>query len=277
MSDYVDFITAAGRPPAVVAHRGAWHREPENSLAAIEAAIAQCYEIVEIDIRRSADGQLFLLHDDTLLRMAGLDRRPEEFTLAELNAIKLRTRDGGDAAVVTDETIPSLEQVFEITRDKIFIDLDVKFLHLLGDVANKAREMGVDRQVDLKADVDSDNALELLRSQPELTNIPFMAKAFFDDSSDTGLIDRIIATGAFMCESKFSNLKTLGNQAKKLNAAGIPVWVNTLDPVSCCELTDSAALANPDTVWGSLIEAGVSVIQTDEPAALRAYIQSREA
>ena len=69
---YIDHIADPTRPCAIVAHRGAWHQAPENSLAAIENAIAAGYDIVEVDIRQSADGGLFLLHDDTLERMAGI-------------------------------------------------------------------------------------------------------------------------------------------------------------------------------------------------------------
>ncbi|WP_245521722.1 DUF4996 domain-containing protein [Rhizobium leguminosarum] len=42
-------------------------------------------------------------------------------------------------------------------------------------------------------------------------------------------------------------------------------------------LTDSAALEDPDAIWGRMMAAGISVIQTDQPAALKAYIEARRA
>ena len=52
----------------VVAHRGNWRSAPENSTAAIDSAIAMKVDIVEIDIQKTKDGQLILMHDNTLDR-----------------------------------------------------------------------------------------------------------------------------------------------------------------------------------------------------------------
>ncbi len=78
--NYTDYVRDSGRTCAVVAHRGIWRDAPENSLVAIEAAIHAGCDVVEIDVRRSADGGLFLLHDKTLQRMAGIDEAPEALT-----------------------------------------------------------------------------------------------------------------------------------------------------------------------------------------------------
>src|SRR5688500_3385337 len=124
--EYIDYIADPERRCAIVAHRGAWHGAPENSLAAIENAIRIGADIVEIDVRKSADGELFLLRDDTLLRMAGIDREAETFTMAELQTIALREDDGGEHRAVTDQKIPTLKQALEIIRGRIFADLDLK-------------------------------------------------------------------------------------------------------------------------------------------------------
>ncbi|WP_302675395.1 glycerophosphodiester phosphodiesterase family protein, partial [Stenotrophomonas sp. GbtcB23] len=84
--------------------------------AAIENAIAAGYEIVEIDIRQSADGALFILLVDTLERMTGLDRFPEEMTIAEITSLPLRMANGGPDKALTAHTIPTLEQVLETVR-----------------------------------------------------------------------------------------------------------------------------------------------------------------
>ncbi|MEZ2578475.1 glycerophosphodiester phosphodiesterase [Buttiauxella ferragutiae] len=68
MSDYIRYIKNPQRDCAIVAHRGAWHQAPENSLLSLKNAIEAGYQIVEIDVRQSVDGELFLFHDETLER-----------------------------------------------------------------------------------------------------------------------------------------------------------------------------------------------------------------
>ena len=56
----------------------------------------------------------------------------------------------------------------------------------------------------------------------------------------------------------------------RFERAGIAMWCNTLDGVACGGFSGSAALARPDAVWGGLIGAGVSVVQTDLAGKLEA-------
>ena len=52
----------------VASHRGDWRNYPENSLEAIDNAIKMGVDIVELDVQRTKDGQLILMHDPTLDR-----------------------------------------------------------------------------------------------------------------------------------------------------------------------------------------------------------------
>lgn len=80
------------------AHRGL-HTEdgtvPENSLPAFRAAAEAGYA-VEMDVHLTADDQLVVFHDDTLDRMCGVPGVIDDFTLAELRALRL-----GDTDCVT--------------------------------------------------------------------------------------------------------------------------------------------------------------------------------
>jgi glycerophosphoryl diester phosphodiesterase len=61
----------APRAVEVIAHRGASAYAPENTLAAYDLAVSQGADAIELDVRVTADGELVLLHDPTLLRTAG--------------------------------------------------------------------------------------------------------------------------------------------------------------------------------------------------------------
>lgn len=74
-------------PPAIIAHRGASADALENTLAALALALRQGADAIELDLRATSDGELVLLHDETLERTAGDPRVLAEMTSAELREI----------------------------------------------------------------------------------------------------------------------------------------------------------------------------------------------
>lgn len=272
---YVDYIADTDRSCAITVHRGDWRAAPENSLLAIERAITDGYDVVEIDVRRSSDGEFFLLHDDTLERMAGLDREPEALTLQQLSSLNLRNRDGGETNQLTDEKLPSLRQVFDLTRDRIFIHLDIKQKEIIPDVIAYARAAGVDQQVDFWSTVKTAEDLKWVYKEVVPHRVPFIAKTRLEEPDAENQIELVFKLKPFVCEVTFARLQQVAELKDRFNEAGIALWANTLDSVSCAGFTDTAALKHPDAIWGRLIDAGVSAIQTDEAEALRAYIGTR--
>ncbi len=274
MTHYKDYIADPKRDCAIVAHRGAWRGAPENSLAAIERAITVGANIVEIDIRKSADGELFVMHDDTLLRMAGIDVDAETLTMAELQAIALREDDGGDHRAASDQRIPTLKQVLEITRGRIFADLDLKDRGLFSEVAACAREMGAASYVDLKTRVMTREELGWVRAQ-DIEGVPFMAMAKFTAAEFDDTMALLSEISPFMCEMRFDHIDTIVNNRQRFRDAGMALWINTLDQTGSGEWRDDKALIDPDSIWGRLMNAGISVFQTDRPQELKAYIEAR--
>jgi glycerophosphoryl diester phosphodiesterase len=73
--------------PRYVAHRGAGKLAPENTLAAMRTGFAHGYRMVEFDVKLSADGVPFLLHDDTLDRTTDGAGRADALTWTELSRL----------------------------------------------------------------------------------------------------------------------------------------------------------------------------------------------
>lgn len=90
---------------------------PENSLAAIRAAIAKGYGI-EIDVQLTADGEAVVFHDDSLDRLTGEKGRVRLRTLTELRAIPLS---GGDG-----ECIPSFAEVLDLVSGAVPLLVEIK-------------------------------------------------------------------------------------------------------------------------------------------------------
>lgn len=274
---YREFIADPARDCAVVVHRGLWRDAPENSLLAIEAAISGGHNVVEVDIRRSADGGLFLLHDDTLERMTGLPQPLEVLDSKQLRGLELRNRDGGDANRVTGERLPALAEVFELTRGRIFLHLDVKDRAVIPDVIACAKAMGVDQQVNFWASVKGPEDLVWVQETVTPHDILFMPKTRLNVSNSATQIETLASLAPSVCEVYFDDLTQVATLKQRFAGTGMALWVNTLDSVSCAGFTDTAALADPDAIWGRLIDAGVSVIQTDEAASLKSFLAARRA
>jgi glycerophosphoryl diester phosphodiesterase len=108
---------------AITAHRGSSVTAPENTLAAIEQAISDGADYVELDVRLTADGVAVLLHDRDLRRVAGVPRN-----IWEVNYETVRTLDVGkwfDPAFA-GESIPTLEQAIEALRGRARLYLEIK-------------------------------------------------------------------------------------------------------------------------------------------------------
>src|SRR5262245_20012933 len=73
--------------PLIIAHRGDSIHAPENTLAAIRAAVEAGADGVEFDVRLAKDGVPVVIHDASLKRVAGVDLKVADLTSAELGTI----------------------------------------------------------------------------------------------------------------------------------------------------------------------------------------------
>ncbi|KAF5619939.1 glycerophosphodiester phosphodiesterase 1 [Fusarium sp. NRRL 25303] len=272
--NYSEYIAHPYRQCAIVAHRGLWSEAPENSLLSIRRAIEAGYNIVELDVRRTADGEFVLLHDVTLERMTGVDKKPEELTLGELISLPLKNRDGGPNSPFTEEKLPGLREVFEVTRDKIYIHLDIKHRHVIPDVLAYAQKMGVEKQVDFWADLKTKDDLAWIKANITSHDVPFIARTHLEHDDWREQAELALELKPLICEASFRDISRVDTIKQHFHDAGITLWINTLDSVASPGFTDSAALEDPDTVWGRLLRAGFSAIQTDEMAALRSFLDT---
>lgn len=98
--------------PVLVAHRGYPACYPENTIVGIKAAIDAGAQHVEFDVQMSADNQLMVIHDDSLLRTASTDQSVFDLNMEQLNAISVHEPERlGDQ--YANEFIPSLQQMLQ--------------------------------------------------------------------------------------------------------------------------------------------------------------------
>src|SRR5262245_50044274 len=118
---FCDLAVAAD--PKIVAHRGAALESPENTLPAIDRAIALGAAVVEIDLRYSADGEVVLMHDETVDRTTHGSGLVSRMTLAEIRKLDSGPR---SAAQFKGTKVPTLREVIDHSRGKIQLYLDLK-------------------------------------------------------------------------------------------------------------------------------------------------------
>jgi len=100
----------------VVAHRAEGFGGPENSRAAVALVVEAGVPVIEIDLRASRDGRLFLMHDGPLERYTSLRGRVEEVSSEEIGRARLKN----------GERIPRFEDVYAITRGRAMLSVDFK-------------------------------------------------------------------------------------------------------------------------------------------------------
>ena len=102
---------------SVIAHRGVHFEAPENSLEAFAQASRNGLPI-ELDVRQTQDGVCVVFHDGDTERMTGSRLEVSESSLEQLKALHLR-KDGAE----TEERIPTLDEVLEVVRTPILLEL----------------------------------------------------------------------------------------------------------------------------------------------------------
>lgn len=256
----------------VVAHRGDWRNFPENSLEAIDNAIKMGVDIVELDVKRTKDGELILMHDRTLDRTTTGKGLVSENTLSDIRKLNLRN----GCNIRTIHKVPTLEEALLHAKGKIMINLDQADLYF-DQIYELMKKTGTTKQIIMKgrrpvAEVKKQfgDYLEDVIYMPivdlDASGAEKHIEAFIKDMSpvafellfvkDTNLLPKKIAT--------------------TLNGRSL-IWYNTLWDTMAGGHDDDMSLQNPDSGYGYLIDTlGCRIIQTDRPAYLLDYLRKRK-
>ena len=108
----------------VTAHRGAAMHAPENTIAAVEAALAAGTDWVEIDVQETADGEVVVLHDSDLKKVGGVDLKIWDATWEDLQEIDVGSFFSPE---FSDQRVPKLAQVLELCRGRAGVVIELKY------------------------------------------------------------------------------------------------------------------------------------------------------
>jgi glycerophosphoryl diester phosphodiesterase len=134
----------------------------ENSLAAIEASLADGAVFIEIDVARTADDVLVLLHDRTLERTTTGRGRVIDISSADFTSLRLRDVNGRRLT----EAPPTLEAALEALDGRGIAQLDLKGIDIRTIAEAIERAEAVDRSIVITYSIN--DAIELHRALPEV-------------------------------------------------------------------------------------------------------------
>lgn len=257
----------------VVAHRGDWRNHPENSLPAFQSCIEMGVDMIEIDLQRTKDGELILMHDRTVDRCTNGKGKISEMTYDEIQRLRLRPQ---HSASITRNHIPTLEEVLNLCKGKILINID-KGYDYFQQVYELMEKTGTTNQVIIK----SGHSLEKIRKEngTVLSKVIYMPIVNLNSEDAEARIDEFITihpVAVECCIDKYNqNVERL---LQKLSDAGIKIWINSIWASLCDGHDDDRAveLGEPNESWGWILDRGATLIQSDRPRELLQYLKKNK-
>jgi glycerophosphoryl diester phosphodiesterase len=247
-------------PKVMVAAHRAYHKNyPENSIEAINDAILNKINIVEIDTRFTLDKELVLMHDATTARTANANYIVSQRTFSELRQLKLLFN-----GIPSNYVIPTLKESLEAAKGKVYVDIDASW----------------DTSVEYYNKIyNTIAALNMVNMVMIYTESPAVAKGLLDIDSDV-----IVLLGAGSV-TDYNNALAMNPKAALWHMSsgtlspnytnwptnnGIKLWANAY-----VNSTNSPPLTGADAVVNNLLNNQISLIQTDYPLEIISYLQGK--
>ena len=118
----------------ITAHRGGAWKAPENTISALQYTIDSGADYAEIDVQETKDGELILLHDDSLKRTAGVKKNVWDMTLKQVEKL-----DAGASfhKKFRGEKIPEFTEVLKFCKGRLDLNIEIKYNGKNKGIVNK--------------------------------------------------------------------------------------------------------------------------------------------
>jgi len=242
-------------PFQVVAHRGNSSVAPQNTLAAFEAAWRAGADSIELDVQLTADGEVVVIHDDTLDATTDGSGRVDGLPLAGVLAV-----DAGSwfAPAYAGQRVPTFAEVVDLLVTRPGIDL---LLEVKGDwgpddvrkVTEPVLRAGLTDRV-IGQSFWPSTVASLQKVAPDLRRGLLVAETSED------LLAVCAELGVMTCNPAGTVLLAQPGLVAELHDAGLEVMVWTL---------------NEPEQWALALEIGVDAVITDRPDRLRGWLAGR--
>lgn len=258
----------------IVAHRGtAGGNIPCNSAPAFKAALNMGADILEMDVEKSSDGQLFVFHPGMeKVHLRQLDRIKNQ-PAAFVEQLMLSNWD----LVASQYPILRLEEAFELLKDrKCLINID-KFWMNPKEISELIRKHRMEDHIIIKTADKPEYIDDVERYAPD---IPFMTIAKNVDVTHEKLLKRSInyVGNEVLFETEDAPVASR-EYIDMMHEAGKIVWANSIvynhKAVLAAGHTDDISMSeDPALGWGWLADRGFDLIQTDFVFQCKTYLEA---
>ena len=255
----------------VVAHRADWRNFPENSLEAIQSSIDMGVDMLEIDVQRTKDGVLILMHDHNLDRMTNGSGDIAETTWEEISKLNLKDHQGN----MTSYKVAKLEDALNRCKDRIMINLD-KADRYFDEVFALLEKTGTTNLIVMKGGQPANEVKEKFGAY--LDKVIYMPVVTINKAESEqaiqAFLDELKPVAFELC---YSNAESPVPAKMKTTLKGRSlIWYNTLWDWLCAGHHDDLAVEDQDGTYGFMIDSlGARILQTDRPQLMLEYLRSR--
>lgn len=255
----------------VVAHRADWRNFPENSLEAIQSSIDMGVDMLELDVQRTQDGVLILMHDHNLDRTTTGSGNVADNTWEYVSSLNLKDHQGN----VTTYKVPTLEDALLKCKDKIMINLD-KADRFFAEVFELLEKTGTTNLIVMKGGQPAHEVKAKFGQY--LEKVIYMPVLSIDKpESEQAINDFLNELKPVAFELCWNNPESeVPVKMEKALKGRALIWYNTLWDWLCAGHHDDRAVEDLDGTYGFMIDTlGARILQTDRPQLMLDYLRSR--
>ena len=247
-----DALLAAvgGVTPLVTYHRGDCSIAPENTMPAFRSAILKKGDRIELDVQMTKDGYIVVMHDTSAYRTTGVLKNITELTLREVKRL-----DAGYwySEEYKGEKVPTLEEVLQLAKGKIKLNIEIKTADNSDEVAKKVVKLIQKYSMQDSCVITSFDysALQAVRSYDEDIEVGYILSVAYGKFYEIDDVDFFSVNASFLTKRVVDAIHNSGKQ--------VYAWT-----------------VNNDASIKNLTNKGVDNIITDKPVTAREVIYSRD-
>lgn len=236
----------------VIAHRGDHTIAPENSLLAIQKAINDGADYVEIDLRTTKDSQLVLMHDASVDRMTNGVGKVSSLSYDSIRALKLYNKSINNSDTLQ---VPSFEEALHLCKNKINIYLDFKDANVQEAYAAIQKAKMEDQMV---VYINASN--QFLDWRKWAPKMPLILSLNTKVKDSLAMVNYLTHANIDILDGNWNEYTSETVRAAK--EMGVPVWA------------DMQSNVEDENYWMKGLLLGLAGIQTDHPKELVQFIRS---